>query len=179
MYMLVFRADKVHIAKGECNDLKDGGTFTQYSVAMRSIRKLPYTIILFVTLSISHLTASAYQTLDKTRLVPRARVLGCTPEQSDILKTILRAIPQLSLFAIRLDDTRNVQAPPVGTLGGGARYDEGSLRTFNHHARHAFTELFGDSERARQTVTRRFRFLKYEAERSEGGVFGGTHEGRV
>lgn len=124
--------------------------------------------------------ANKNTTLDKRILVSRAQITSCTSEQKDIIKTTLRDISQISIFAIRVANISNIPVTRASTREGGTRFPEQSLRAFDRHARPAFERVFWDfSEPVRRSVDIRFRNLKYETERSEGGIFGDIHEGRV
>lgn len=113
--------------------------------------------------------------LEDRHLIQRARIGRCEPEQRRFLQATLRIIVHLSSFAIRTADITRTRASQAD-LG----HDEERLRVFDHQARIAFQQRFVlYFESVRRDVSQRFRFLKYEAERSEGGVLENIHTGRV
>lgn len=126
------------------------------------------------------LSASAALPPEEKTLSPRARIRRCATQDKETLKAILRAIPQLCIFAINVCDVPGHRGFRAGTREGGYVYRGRALETFYRHARRAFEEAFEDtSEEVRKDVALRFRYLKYEAERSEGGLLADISEGRV
>lgn len=95
-----------------------------------------------------------------------------------MLKAILKVIPQLCIFAINICDGPGYRESRPGSLEGGYRYDGRALETFYTHTRRVFEETFEDtSEEVRKSIALYFRYLKHEAQRSEGGIFGDISEG--
>lgn len=147
---------------------------------MRCLWTSPHTLIFFIGLSASYVTAVSDSPVGKGSLVPRARVENCTPAQNALLEETLKAIRQISIFAVRLANVHDITVSPAGTLDGGPSYDEEDLRVFYRYAREDLEDLAGGHWfEARRSIARRFRNLKWEAERSEGGVYGATSEGRA
>lgn len=123
---------------------------------------------------------SASAALEEKTLSPRARIRRCVLEDKETLEAILRVIPQLCIFAIHVCDVPGYRGFRAGSREGGYQYNGRALETFYRHARHAFEEAFEDtSEEVRKSIAVRFRYLKYETERSEGGLLADVSEGRV
>lgn len=114
------------------------------------------------------------------RLTERARFIEgyCTRRQKDTMKTIIKDLSQLSLFAIQAANVGTLPQP--GSRAGGARFPEGNMRAFQRRLQPLFELCFDTyAPTVRHDVARRFRNLKYETDRTVGNIMGESNHGHV